>query len=312
MSHPRRFRFGVQASGPTDAAGWISLARRAEELGYSTLSMADHFDDDLAVVPTLATVAAATTELRIGSLVFANDFRHPALLAKEAATLDVLSGGRLELGVGAGWQTTDYEHTGIPLDPAGVRIDRLGEAIEVVNSLFGPDPVTYDGAHYRIEGLVGRPSPVQSPRPPVLVGGGGRRILTLAGRLADIVGVNPNLAAGVIDDRAGPSATADATRCKLAWVREGAGDRFDDLELQTRVHIAAITDDRDGLARTLAPVLGIDATEALASPHAVAGTVEECIDHLRRVRDDHGISYITWGSDSLESMAPIVEALAGS
>lgn len=309
MSH--HFRFSVQASGPTDAPGWVALARRAEELGYDTLTMADHFDDDMAVTPTLAFVAGATERLRIGSQVFANDFRHPAVLAKDAATLDVLSGGRLELGLGAGWQSTDYERTGFTLDRPGVRIERLTEAITVIKALFGGGPVTHHGRHYRIEGLVGLPPPAQRPHPPLLVGGGGRRILTLAGAEADIVGINPNLAAGVIDDRAGPSATAAATHQKLAWIRDGAGARFDRLELQTRIHVAAIADDREMVAAALAPALGIDPDDAVESPHALVGTVDECVDHLQWMRDTYGISYITWGSASMEEMAPVVERLAG-
>lgn len=310
MSHP--FRFGVQARGPVDADGWPALARRAEELGYATLSMADHFDDAMAAMPALAVAAAATRELRVGSLVFANDFRHPALLAKEAATLDVLSGGRFELGLGAGWQTSDYDRSGVVLDPPSVRIDRLGEAIEVVKAFFSGGPVRFEGVHYHVRDLEGTPLPVQRPHPPLLVGGGGKRILSLAGAQADIVGVNPNLAAGVIDQRAGPSATATATERKLAWIRDAAGARFDTLELQTRVHLAMITDDRWALAQALAPALGLDPDDALVSPHAVAGTPDECVEHLRRTRDRFGISYVTWGSEVMEEMAPVVERLAGT
>lgn len=307
----RRLRFGVQCDGPTDAAGWVTLARRAEDLGYSTLSMADHLDNDLAPAPALAAAAAATTTLRIGAMVFANDFRHPAVLAKDCATLDVVSGGRLEIGIGAGWKQTDYDQAGLDHDPAGVRVDRLTEALEVLDGFFTGEPFDFAGHHYRIRGLTGRPAVVQRPRPPILVGGGRPRILSLAARTADIVGINPSLHAGRIDENAGPTATADATDEKIGWVREAAGDRFDDIELQIRIHVASVTDDPLTMAELVGPALGISAQDALASPHSLVGDESEIVDKVLAVRERYGISYFTWGLDSLEAMAPVVERLAG-
>lgn len=309
---PRPFRFGVQASAAPDRAAWITLARRAEDLGFSTLTAADHFDDQLAPTPALMAAADATTTLRIGALVYANDYRHPVVLAKEAATLDLLSDGRLELGMGAGWMTTDYVKAGIALDPPGTRVDRLTEAVAVVKALLGDEPVEFTGEHYEIRGLHGTPKPVQRPHPPILIGGGGRRVLSLAAREADIVGLNFNLAHGQIDASVGADGTADHTADKVAWIREAAGDRFDDLELQVRVHLAVLTDDREALAEQLAPGFGLTPKAALASPHALAGTIGQIIDDLEARRERLGISYIGLSADAMDAMAPVVARLAGT
>ena len=319
---PRRrpFRFGVQASAPPggftgtadDGDRWRALARRVEDLGYAVLSVADHLDEQWATVPALVSAAEATTDLRLGALVLCNDYRHPVIAAKEAATIDVLSGGRLELGLGAGWMRTDYERAGIRLDSAGERVDRLAEAVTVVTALLRGEEVRFAGAHYDIQGLVGTPRTVQRPRPPLLLGGGARRMLTLAGREADIVGLNPSLAAGVIDADAGPSATAEATEQKLRWIAEGAGDRYAEIELQTRVHVVAVTDDRGALAEVLAPNLGVSVEQALDTPHALAGTVEEIVEQCLERRERFGLSYVTVGLDALDAFAPVVERLAGT
>ncbi|QGG93919.1 TIGR03621 family F420-dependent LLM class oxidoreductase [Actinomarinicola tropica] len=312
MTTLRPFRFGVQAGWLTDAVGWTELARRCEDVGVSTLTMADHLDEQLAPIAGLMAAAAATTTLRIGALVFCNDYRHPAVLAKEAATLDVLSDGRFELGLGAGWMTSDYEQAGIPLDRAGVRIDRLAEALPIIKGLLGGETVHHEGEHYRIDGLTGSPRTVQQPHPPILIGGGGRRVLTLAAQEADIVGLNIDLRAGVIDERAGPNATVEATEEKLGWIRDAAGDRFDDLELQVRVHLAMVTDDRTSVAETMAPALGLSPAAALQTPHALVGTVEEICDQLVERRERWGISYIGIGADQLDDVQPVIERLAGT
>jgi len=294
------------------APSWAALARRCEDLGYSTLTIADHLDHQLAPVPALVAAADATTALRVGALVFCNDYRHPVVLAKDAATIDVLSGGRLELGVGAGWMTTDYEQAGIPLDRAGIRIERLAEAIIVLKGLFAAGPMTFAGEHYRISGLDGLPKPVQRPHPPILIGGGGRRILELAAREADIIGLNIDLRSGRIDASAGPNATGEATDEKLAWIRAAAGDRIDAIELQVRIHIAAVTDDRAALAELLAPGLGLTPEQSLQSPHALAGTVEQIADDLVARRERWGISAIGISIDAMDAFAPVVARLAGS
>lgn len=306
------FRFSIQAGGPAHAHGWVELARKAEDLGVSTLTMADHLDDQLGPVAGLMAAAAATTTLRVGALVFCNDYRHPVVLAKEAATIDVLSGGRFEMGLGAGWMTSDYEQSGIALDPAGERIDHMEEALAVIKGLFANGPVDHHGRHYRITDLEGTPKPVQQPGPPILIGGGGKRVLTIAARSADIVGINVNLAAGVIDGRAGPNATVEATDQKIAWVRDAAGDRFDQIELQVRVHLAAVTDDRQALAEVMGPALGLAPDAALSSPHALAGSVDEIVEQLQERRERWAISYIGLSADSLDAMAPVIARLAGT
>lgn len=304
------FRFGVQCSSPPDitAARWRELARKVEDLGYHRLTVSDHLDDQLSPVAALMAAADATTTLRVGALVFANDYRHPAVLAKEAATLDILSEGRFELGMGAGWMTSDYLAAGIPMDTPSLRIARLEEAIHVVKGLLSDGPCTFEGEHYRIDGLSGSPKPVQRPLP-LLVGGGGRKVLELAARHADIIGLNPKLPNGVIDASAGPDATAAATDRKIGWIRAEAGDRFDQIELHTRIHLAIVTDDRLAMADALAPALGISPTDALESPHALCGTVDQIAEDLLARRERHGIASIGLSLDALEAMAPVVEKL---
>ena len=314
MAHDRRFRFGVQCTGDgLDAAGWRDLARRVEGLGYSTLYMPDHFDDTpLAPMVAISFAAAATERLRVGHLVLGNDYKHPVVVAKEAATIDLLSEGRLELGLGAGWMIADYEQLGIPYDPPGVRIDRLAEACAVVKGCFADGPFSFAGEHYTITDHDARPRPVQQPHPPLVIGGGGPRVLRLAGREADIVGVNPNLRAGAITAAAALDTLADVTRKKIDWVREGAGDRFDEIELQIRYFVAAITDDARGFAELVGGGFGIDADDALASAVALVGTVDSVCDALVQRREEWGVSYVVLGEDTFEAFAPVVARLAGT
>jgi probable F420-dependent oxidoreductase len=314
----RPFRFGIQASaqpggtGGTTGAGWRDLARRVEDLGFDTLTVADHLDDQLAAIPAIAAAAGATSTLRLGAMVLCNDYRHPVVLAKETATLDVLSAGRLEVGVGAGWMTTDYEQAGIALDPPGRRIRRLAEALDVIEGLWGDGALTFQGEHYRITGLDGLPKPVQRPRPPLVLGGGARRMLTLAGQRADIVGINVSLAKGVIDADAGPDGTAERTDEKVGWVREAAGARFGDVELQVRVHLVIGTDDRDGTAEAFGPAFGLTGPQALETPHALVGPTDALVEDLLARRERWGISYLTVGVEALDTMAPVVSRLAGT
>ena len=226
MAHPRKFRFGVQLATAEDGPSWAALARRAEELGYSTLHMPDHFGDQLAPMPAIMAAADATTDLRVGALVFDNDYKHPLVFAKEIATIDRLSGGRVELGLGAGWMNTDYEQSGIPHDSAKVRIDRMEEGLAVIKGLFADGPFSFEGEHYTITEHEGRPKPVQQPHPPILIGGGGKRVLSIAAREADIVGIAPAAKTGKVDAESAADTAADATDRKSAWVKEAAGDRY--------------------------------------------------------------------------------------
>jgi len=313
MPHPRTFRFGIQLSSASSGTDWAALAREAEDLGYSTLFMPDHFGDQLAPVPALAAASAATRELRIGPLVLDNDYKHPVVTAKEMATLDVLSGGRLELGIGAGWMATDYESSGIPMDNARERVDRLEEGLAVIKGLFAPGPFSYEGKHYRISGLDGLPKPVQQPGPPVLIGGGGPRVLALAGREADIVGVNPAVRSGRVDADASRDAMADVTDRKLGWVREAAGDRYDNLGLNMLIFLVAISDDRDGTLATMAPLFATTPEELGRSPHVWLGSVEQIVEDLVARRERWDVSYlVVQGLDTMRSAAPIVARLAGT
>lgn len=308
MTNP--FRFSVTAGGITNVTEFLELATKTEDLGYSTLTIPDHLDGQLAPIPALTAAAMATTTLRILTLVLANDYRHPVMTAKEAATLDLISEGRLELGLGAGWMKSDYEEAGIDYDKPSVRIRRLGEAVGIVKGLLGPDPVSFDGEFYNVSNMNGLPKPQQT-NVPIMLAGGKEKILTLAATHADIVGINPSLTAGVIDERAGATATPNATDQKLEWIRSAAGDRLPDIELQTRVHMAAVVDNREELAATMGPALGLSAEDALDSPHALMGTVEQCIEQLQGWRERWGISYIGFSYDAVDQMAPVVAALAG-
>jgi probable F420-dependent oxidoreductase len=305
------FRFGVSGGALTDPHDIVALAVRAEALGYDSVAISDHLDDGCAPLVALTAAAAATTRIRLATLVLANDFRNPAVLAKELATLDVFSGGRLEWGIGAGWKVTDYEKTGIALDRPGLRIERLTEAIEIVNRCFGDDEFSFTGAHYRIDGLDGLPKPVQQPRPPLMIAGGGPRVLGLAGREADIVGINLSLASGTMDAAAGASGAPDRTDAKVDAIRHGAGERFDQLELQTRIHMVLPTDDRGALIESMAPGFDLTPDEAAEMPHVLVGTVDEMCADIERWRDRWGISYVTWSADATDTMAPVVERLSG-
>jgi probable F420-dependent oxidoreductase len=309
---PRPFRFGLQCKGPADPVGWATHARKVEDLGWSVLTVADHFDEGMAPIPALVAAAAATTTVTLGTMVLANDYRHPVVVGKEAATVDVLSGGRFELGIGAGWTTSDYREAGIPLDRPGVRIARLAESIEVIRGLWGAGPLTFEGAHYRIRGMEGLPKPTRPGGPRIVVGGGGERLLRRAASTADVIGINVNLAAGVIDERAFPDGVPAATDRKLAWIRDAAGDRFADLELQSRIHLAMVTDDRAGILEELSPAFGLTPEEAAETPHALIGTVDEICAQLEERRERWGISYVTLSGDQLEPFAPIVQRLAGT
>jgi probable F420-dependent oxidoreductase len=309
----RPFRFGVQAGGTHAAADWRDLAREVEDLGYSTLFVPDHFiDTEMAPMVAISFAAAVTERLRVGMLVLGNDYKHPAVAAKEAATVDLLSDGRLEFGLGAGWMQTDYEALGLAYDSPKVRIERLAEALAVVKGAWGDEPFDFTGPSYTIRAYNGIPKPVQRPHPPILVGGGGPRLLRLAGREADIVGINPNLRAGAITNDAIKTSLADETSQKIAWVREGAGSRFDDLELQIRYFLAAITDDARGLAEGLAPSFGISADDALASGVALVGTVDHVCDTLVERRERWGVSYVVVGDDNYPAFAPVAARLAGT
>src|SRR5712691_4771920 len=285
------FRFGVQIANTKSASAWRDKARKLEDLGYSTLFMPDHFGDELAPMPAIAMAAAHTTTLKVGALVFDNDYKHPAILAKEAATIDLLCDGRLELGIGAGWMKTDYDALGLKYDPPAVRVDRFEEALHVIKQCFTGEKFTYHGEHYRISDYASYPKPAQHL--PILVGGGGKRVLSIAAREADIVGINPNLRAGEIG-------------------LDAAGARLGDIEIQMRFFITKVTDDRMKLATAMAPGFGVSPEEALESGAALVGTETEIIEQLHQRRERWGLSYVVVGDDNIDEFAPIVAKLTGT
>ena len=315
MPHDHRFRFAAQLSTTSDgsAQAWADQARRAEDLGYSALLMPDHFGDQLAPVPALVAVAAATSTLRMGSLVFGNDYRHPVVLAKEAATIDVLSEGRFEMSLGAGWMRTDYHEAGMAYDPPRVRVERFEEAVRVVQGLLRTDePFSFDGTYYQIAGHHLRPRPVQLPGPPLTIGGGGKRVLSFAARHADIVSINVNLREGTGGPETAPNGSPERTREKVAWVREAAGARFADLELNALIGFVMITDEAAGMAEAMAPHFGISPADALHIPLALLGTLDEMVEELEWRRQEYGISYWSIEADSWEAVGPVVSKLTGT
>lgn len=307
--HP--FRFAVQASSAPSPDAWRSLARRAEQLGYSTLYMPDHFDEQWGPLTALAVAAEATTVLNVGSLVFDNDYRHPAVLAKEMATLDLLSGGRVEVGIGAGWMRSDYDQLGLAYDSPGVRVARMAEGLKVMKALWAGSEATFHGSHYQVSQARGFPTPCSQPHPRLVIGGGSRKVLSLAAREADIVGVNPNLRAGHIGDEVIATASPEHYRERVGWVREAAGDRFGEIEMQCLTFAlkvgAGAAEYRDFVAKavSLAP------ETVVTSPLALIGSVEEVVDVLEARREEYGFSYWVVHAPEIEEVAPVVERLAG-
>jgi probable F420-dependent oxidoreductase len=296
-----------------------ALARRAEDLGYSTFGLADHFMIPFAPLVAGQAVADATTKVRVGQVVMASDFRHPAVLAKELATLDVLSGGRLEIGIGAGWMRAEFEAAGIAFDAPSVRIERLDEAVTVLKGLFADDPLTFAGTHFTVTALDGLPKPRQRPHPPIMIGGGGRKVLSVAARQADIIQVLPGVIRGVTALDA-TQFVARSYREKVDWIRDVAGARFDDIELGTLLMHVVITDDADGAWDEFLSQFPRDAVrddearaELRASPVVAIGSLDEVCDRLLTTRDDLGFSYFsTPVGGTPDTLAPIIERLAGA
>jgi len=271
--------------------------------------MPDHFTEQLAPVPALMAAADATDRLRIGALVWDNDYKHPVVLAKELATLDVLSGGRLEIGIGAGWMQSDYDQSGIPYDSAAVRIDRMIEGIEVIRGCMAPGSFSFSGAHYTVTGYQGMPKPLN--RPPLLVGGGGPRMLRYAARQADIVGVNPVLASGRIDASTIGSMSAEAVDVKVDIVCETAGNRLTEIEMNIRAFLVAIGPDADAATTGVAAMVGVPEEMVAASPFALVGPPSKLIEDLQARRERWGFSYVIVGGENVDDFAPVVAALSG-
>jgi probable F420-dependent oxidoreductase len=309
----RPFRFGVNMWSAESRAVWTDKARKVEGLGYSVLTVPDHLSDFLAPIPALAAAAHATKDLRVGTMVLNNDLRHPVLVAREAATLDLLSDGRLELGLGAGHMKSEYDQAGLSFDPGVTRVERLTEAVVIVKGLLAGEPFTFSGRHYRVAGHRVHPLPVQRPYPPIVVGGNAPRLLTLAGREADIVGFT-----GITFRQGGTQPDVSAWRTatvdeRLAVVRQSAGERYEHLELNALVQRVVVTDDRYRAAQELAKRWpSLSGEDLLGSPYLLIGTVDQMVEDLRARRERWGISYYTTFEPYLDALAPVVNRLAGT
>ena len=273
--------------------------------------MPDHFTDQLAPVPALMSVADATSKLRVGALVWDNDYKHPVVLAKELATMDLLSDGRLELGIGAGWMISDYEQSGIPYERAGLRIDRMIEGIDVMKGCFAEGAFSYAGKHYTITNYNGSPKPVQAPCPPILIGGGGKRVLTYAAQVADIIGINATMSAGAVGPEAISTMTAEAVDEKVDIVRDAVGSRINHVEMNIRAFMVNITDDAAGAILRLAKGIGVEERMVAETPFALMGPPSKLIEDLIARRERWGFSYVIVGGEDIEKFAPVVAALSG-
>jgi probable F420-dependent oxidoreductase len=315
--HP--FRFLTDTSDQLDGPALSVFARRAESLGYSALMMPDHLVDQYAPIPLLTAAAMATETLRVGTFVFNNNLRHPAVLAQDLATLDRLSGGRLQIGIGAGWNKPEHDAIGIPFESVGTRIAKLAEAIAVLKGCFGDEKFSFSGEYYTITDYDAPPKPVQRPHPPFFIGGGGRRLLTLAAREAQIVGLAPRLKKDAQGNPAldTPSITLAGTEEKIGWVRAAAGDRFDEIEFNTYPNGGpmVLTNNAKAEAARRADQIrertGVELTveEVLESPHIFIGSVNELTQKIVELRERLGINSFLF--DDMEAFAPIVEELAG-
>lgn len=310
MINQRPFRFGVMAHPATSLHAWQEQARRIEALGFGTLLIWDHLDTQLSPLPALVAAATATTTLRLGTQVLANDFRHPALLAREAATVDLLSGGRLELGIGAGWNATEYRQAGIPFADGTSRVARLRESVQILKRLWAGELVSYAGEHYQLDGLMSHPRPAQRPHPPLMIGGARRRLLSLAAEEADIVA----FATKVYPDGRHDFVESTGPRMeeRVSWVRGAAGKRLAELDLHVHVGGVILTDDPDATAAQLGPTVGLSGPQLRDCVQALLGSEESIIETLQQRREKYGLNYVTVSADFLEPMAPIVARLAGT
>ena len=309
-SRPRPFRFGVQIAKSRTAQEWREAARKAEALGFDVFQMPDHLGGQLAIGPALAVVAEVARTIRIGTLVWQNDLRHPTLLAKEAYTLDVLSEGRFELGIGAGGSfPPEFEWIGVPLEPAGGRVDRVEECIRILKGVVAPGPFSFSGTQYTISDYEGHPKPVQQPHPPIFVGAGGPRMLRIAAREADIIGLLPMFGPGAtVDDH---EIGLEAFEQKVAFIREVAGERFDRIEFNILVQALAVTDDRAAGIERLRQERGFDKDIWFESPMVLVGSVDQIVETMEANRERLGVSYCSVFEHNMDEFAPIVARLDG-
>jgi probable F420-dependent oxidoreductase len=322
MSKP--FRFGLQAYAPNSGKEWRELARKAEASGFSSFHLADHIIgpgpalaatghpvQTVAAIPAMAVAAEATSTIKVGCRVLCVDYRNPVMLAKEVATLDFFSEGRLELGLGAGWLQGEYEAIGVPFDRAGVRIDRFEEVITLLRASFAEGELNIDTRHVHAVGFEAVPKPFTKSGPPIMIGGGAKRILTIAGREADIVSLNFNNSSGKLGADGIGSSTAELTDQKIQWIKDGAGARFDQIEIEIAAYFTIVTPDGEGTRAKMAPMFGMTPEVFAEHPNALIGSVDEICDRIVERRERFGISYVSFGASVIDAVIPVVERLAG-
>ncbi len=309
----RAFRFGLGVGASIGRDDFVATVRRAEDSGFDVILAPDHIGSRLAVLPMLASAAEVSRSLRVSPMVMANDYRHPAVLAKDAATIDILSGGRFELGIGTGWIEQQYRAAGIPYESPKSRVDRFEEAIAVIKGSWSNEPFTFIGEHYQVDALT-CPRPTQRPYPPLLIAGSGPRMLRIAGREADIVSISPlsRGSTGFGTFASDVATSSDRIAAQLGWIREGAGRRFDAIELSVMAHHVDVSTNRDTTVAEIAAETGTTPSEILASPHMLIGSVGQLVESLLDRRQRYGISYIAFGHNDLEAIRPVVEQLANS
>lgn len=315
------FRFAVQATNAAGGRQWRDTVRKVEDLGYTTLFLADHYlgpgpaqraartpRQDLAPIAAMAAAAAVTETLRVGCRVFCIDYHVPAVLAKEAATLDLLSDGRLELGIGAGWSDVEYDALGVEFDRPGRRIAKLAEVVAFIKAHWQGDELNYSGDFVRVHGYAGRPRPVQQPHPPIMIGGGGRRVLSLAGREADIVSISSVPFVARDADGLDPQAVAQR---RIEYVRAAAGERYGGLDVESSPYFTAITDDPETVLADLAQSTGLEADLLRDHPNVLVGSSKSVVEQLHSSREILGVNYVTVQQSQIESFAPVVALLHG-
>jgi probable F420-dependent oxidoreductase len=316
------FRFGLQTFNAESGKAWADKARKAEALGYSAFHLADHLlgpgpalartnhpEQNVAAIPAMAYAAAVTSSIKIGCRVFCIDYHNPLVLTKSAMTIDMLSDGRLEFGLGAGWLQDEYGAIGLPFDSPGTRIDRLADVIEGVKAFRKGGMLDVQNKTLHWQEFEGVPRPLG--RVPIMIGGGSPKVLRLAGREADIVSLNFNNRAGVIGPDGVILSSKEETQRKLAWVREGAGARFAELEIEIGAYFTFVMDNPEPVLQGMAGSFGLTPEQMREHPHALFGSVDTVCEELQRRRELHGISYVTVGENAMDAFAPVVARLAG-
>lgn len=318
----RPFRFAVQVfRGAKSSHEWKDLVRRIEELGYSTLFVSDHYlgkgpatqrarqvPQYLAPLSAMATAAALTSTLRIGSRVFCADYHVPAVLVKEAATLDVLSGGRLEFGIGAGWSEHEYTAMGLAMASPGERVTKLFEVVDLFKAHCRGDMLDFEGKHVTAIEFTGLPITAQQPHPPIMIGGSGKRVLSFAARHADIVSINNVDYDAVNDDGLTPQEEAER---RLSYVRDAAAGRFGELDIEASPFFTVVTDDPRAASKQITSTIGLPEDGFVEHPNVLIGTVVELVDRLQERRERYGVNYVTIQQSDMEGFTPVLEQLAG-